>query len=159
MNITRQMSLNAIIAAGMTLVILTGGIDLSVGSILAFVGIVTALALKAGMPVLLAAPFGLLLGAALGGVNGGLIAFGRLPPFVVTLAMMAVARSLTRVVTDNKIDLQLTRRLELADRHAGVCAARAARADSVFAYRLGLRLRLRAAHALPARALHLRARR
>ena len=102
LNITRQMSLNAIVAAGMTLVILTGGIDLSVGSILAFVGIVTALALKAGVPVALAVPLGALLGAALGGVNGVLIAFGRLPPFVVTLAMMAVARSLTRVVTDNK---------------------------------------------------------
>jgi ribose transport system permease protein len=102
LNITRQMSLNAIIAAGMTLVILTGGIDLSVGSILAFVGIVTALLLKAGLPVVLAAPCGILLGAALGSVNGVLIAFGRLPPFVVTLAMMAVARSLTRVVTDNK---------------------------------------------------------
>src|SRR5882672_359090 len=102
LNITRQMSLNAIIAAGMTLVILTGGIDLSVGSILALVGIVTALALKSGMPWLLAVPFGALLGAALGSVNGVLIAFGRLPPFVVTLAMMAVARSLTRVVTDNK---------------------------------------------------------
>ncbi len=102
LNITRQMSLNAIIAAGMTLVILTGGIDLSVGSILALVGIVTALALKSGMPWLLAVPFGALLGAALGSINGVLIAFGRLPPFVVTLAMMAVARSLTRVVTDNK---------------------------------------------------------
>ncbi len=102
LNITRQMSLNAIIAAGMTLVILTGGIDLSVGSILALVGIVTALALKSGLPWMLAVPFGALLGALLGSVNGVLIAFGRLPPFVVTLAMMAVARSLTRVVTDNK---------------------------------------------------------
>lgn len=102
LNITRQMSLNAIIAAGMTLVILTGGIDLSVGSILALVGIVTAVALKSGLPWTLAVPFGALLGAALGSINGVLIAFGRLPPFVVTLAMMAVARSLTRVVTDNK---------------------------------------------------------
>jgi len=102
LNITRQMSINAIIAAGMTLVILTGGIDLSVGSVLAFVGIVTALALKAGVPVPIGVLLGALIGAALGTMNGLLIAFGRLPPFVVTLAMMAVARSLTRVVTQNK---------------------------------------------------------
>src|SRR5262245_9540283 len=62
LNITRQMSINAIIAAGMTMVILTGGIDLSVGSVLAFVGIVTAMALKAGLPV----PIGVLLGALIG---------------------------------------------------------------------------------------------
>ncbi len=102
LNITRQMSINAIIAAGMTLVILTGGIDLSVGSVLAFVGIITALLLKSEVPVLVAVLAGTLTGAALGAVNGLLIALGRLPPFVVTLAMMAVARSLTRVVTENK---------------------------------------------------------
>jgi ribose transport system permease protein len=102
LNITRQMSINAIIAAGMTMVILTGGIDLSVGSVLAFVGIVTALALKAGVPVPIGVLLGALMGAALGTLNGLLIAFGRLPPFVVTLAMMAVARSLTRVFTENK---------------------------------------------------------
>jgi ribose transport system permease protein len=113
LNITRQMSINAIIAAGMTLVILTGGIDLSVGSILAFVGIVTALALKAGLPVGLAGLCGALLGAGLGSLNGLLIAFGRLPPFVVTLAMMAVARSLTRVVTDNKSIYNLPEGLSL----------------------------------------------
>ena len=113
LNITRQMSINAIIAAGMTLVILTGGIDLSVGSILAFVGIVTALALKAGLPAGLAGLFGALLGGALGSVNGLLIAFGRLPPFVVTLAMMAVGRSLTRVVTDNKSIYNLPEGLSL----------------------------------------------
>jgi ribose transport system permease protein len=113
LNITRQMSINAIIAAGMTVVILTGGIDLSVGSVLALVGIVTALALKAGVPV----PLGILLGTATGGalgtINGLLIAFGRLPPFVVTLAMMAVARSLTRVVTENKSIYQLPEGLSL----------------------------------------------
>lgn len=113
LNITRQMSINAIIAAGMTLVILTGGIDLSVGSILAFVGIVTALALKAGLPVGLAGLFGALLGGALGSINGLLIALGRLPPFVVTLAMMAVGRSLTRVVTDNKSIYNLPEGLSL----------------------------------------------
>jgi len=113
LNITRQMSINAIIAAGMTLVILTGGIDLSVGSILAFVGIVTALALKAGLPAGLAGLCGALLGAGLGSLNGLLIAFGRLPPFVVTLAMMAVARSLTRVVTDNKSIYNLPEGLSL----------------------------------------------
>jgi ribose transport system permease protein len=96
------MSINAIIAAGMTLVILTGGIDLSVGSVLAFVGIVTALALKAGVSVPIGVLLGALMGAVLGTLNGLLIAFGRLPPFVVTLAMMAVARSLTRVFTENK---------------------------------------------------------
>jgi ribose transport system permease protein len=80
---------------------------------LALVGIVSALALKAGLPVGLAALFGALLGAGLGSINGLLVAFGRLPPFVVTLAMMAVARSLTRVVTDNRSIYNLPEGLSL----------------------------------------------
>lgn len=100
-NVGRQMSLNAVISAGMTLVILTAGIDLSVGSVLAFSGVLTALMLTAGLPVPLAVLGGIGVGAALGGVNGLLITRAKLPPFVVTLAMMVMARSATRVVTGN----------------------------------------------------------
>jgi ribose transport system permease protein len=124
LNITRQMSINAIIAAGMTLVILTGGIDLSVGSVLAFVGIVTALMLKSGVGVAVGVLAGALVGGALGTLNGLLIAFGRLPPFVVTLAMMAVARSLTRVVTQNKSLYHLPEGLSLLSETLDVSLAR-----------------------------------
>ena len=124
LNITRQMSINAIIAAGMTLVILTGGIDLSVGSVLAFVGIVTALMLKGGVSVAIGVLGGTLVGGALGALNGLLIAFGRLPPFVVTLAMMAVARSLSRVVTENKSLYHLPDGLSLLTETLDVSLAR-----------------------------------
>jgi ribose transport system permease protein len=100
-NVGQHLSLNALVAAGMTLVILTGGIDLSVGSIVAFAGIASALAMKGGAPVAAGVALGIAAGAAIGGLNGALIAFGGLPPFIVTLAMMVMARSVTRVVTDN----------------------------------------------------------
>jgi ribose transport system permease protein len=92
LNVAQQTAINAIIAVGMTFVIISAGIDLSVGSILAFAGVVMATGLHAGWPPVLAVAAGLMAGAVCGLVNGLLIAWGRLPPFIATLGMMSVAR-------------------------------------------------------------------
>lgn len=101
-NVLRQISINALIAFGMTFVILTGGIDLSVGAILALASAVTAGLMKGGMDTTLAVLIGLLLGAALGAVNGLLIWKGKVAPFIATLATMTVFRGLTLVYTEGK---------------------------------------------------------
>jgi ribose/xylose/arabinose/galactoside ABC-type transport system permease subunit len=92
LNVLEQTSINAIVAVGMTFVIVSGGIDLSVGSVLALAGVVLASALAAGAPVSVAIGIALVVGSACGIVNGLLVTFGRLPPFIVTLGMMSVAR-------------------------------------------------------------------
>jgi ribose transport system permease protein len=102
-NITRNFAFVGIMALGMTAVILTGGIDLSVGSIMGVVGVVCGLILQAGQHWLLAVVGGLATGLACGAVNGGLIAYAGLPPFVVTLGMLSVARSLAIVLSQNKM--------------------------------------------------------
>lgn len=102
-NIFQQISVLAILALGATAVIITGGIDLSVGSILALSGITTAwVASTAGLPFGLAIVVGLAAGAAAGLVNGLLITKGKLPPFIATLAMLSVARGLTLVISDGR---------------------------------------------------------
>lgn len=101
-NVIRQVSINAIIAFGMTFVILTGGIDLSVGSILALVGAVVAGMLAAGTGPFFAVLAGPTLGAALGLFNGILVAKGRLAPFIVTLATMTNYRGLTLVYKEGR---------------------------------------------------------
>jgi ribose transport system permease protein len=102
-NITRNFAFVGIMALGMTAVILTGGIDLSVGSIMGVVGVVCGLILQAELHWLLAVLAGLGTGALLGAVNGGLIAYAGLPPFVVTLGMLSIARSLAIVLSQNKM--------------------------------------------------------
>ncbi|QNK87365.1 ribose ABC transporter permease [Sporosarcina sp. resist] len=102
LNVLRQVSINALIAFGMTFVILTGGIDLSVGSILALTGAVTAGLMAGGMDPLLAMFLGLLLGAVLGAINGVIIAKGKVAPFIATLATMTIYRGLTLVYTEGK---------------------------------------------------------
>lgn len=101
-NILRQTSLNAIIAVGMTFVIITGGIDLSVGSTLAFSSAVTAGLLVDGNSVFIAVGIGLLVGALIGLVNGVLITRGKIAPFIATLAMMTILRGGTLVFTDSR---------------------------------------------------------
>jgi ribose transport system permease protein len=101
-NVLRQISINALIAFGMTFVILTGGIDLSVGSILALSGALTAGMMAGGMDTTLAVLIGLLAGVAMGAVNGVLIAKGKVAPFIATLATMTVFRGLTLVYTEGK---------------------------------------------------------
>ncbi|MBI1873716.1 MAG: ribose ABC transporter permease [Acidobacteria bacterium] len=102
LNVMEQTSINAIVAVGMTYVIISGGIDLSVGSLLAFSGIVLAEGLKAGWGTPLAIAAALFVGAVTGVANGAGIAFGRLPPFIMTLGMMSVARGAALLVTDGR---------------------------------------------------------
>lgn len=102
LNVLRQVSINALIAFGMTFVILTGGIDLSVGSIFALTGAVSAGMMAGGMDPILAMLLGLLLGAILGAVNGLIIAKGKVAPFIATLATMTIYRGLTLVYTEGK---------------------------------------------------------
>lgn len=92
LNVAQQTAINAIIAVGMTFVIISAGIDLSVGSIMAFSGVVLASVLRTGVPFTLALIVGVFVGLLCGLVNGLLITHGRLPPFISTLGMMSVAR-------------------------------------------------------------------
>jgi ribose/xylose/arabinose/galactoside ABC-type transport system permease subunit len=101
-NVMEQTSINALIAVGMTFVILSGGIDLSVGSLVALSGVLMGSALQAGVPPLLAVTAGVLAGAAGGLVNGLLVTLARLPPFIATLGMMSVARGLALMYTDGR---------------------------------------------------------
>ncbi|ANU18204.1 ribose ABC transporter permease [Planococcus maritimus] len=102
LNVLRQVSINALIAFGMTFVILTGGIDLSVGSILALTGAVTAGMMASGVDPILAMLLGLFLGAVLGAINGVIIAKGKVAPFIATLATMTIYRGLTLVYTEGR---------------------------------------------------------
>jgi ribose/xylose/arabinose/galactoside ABC-type transport system permease subunit len=99
-NVLRQNSMLGLVALGMTFVILTGGIDLSVGSLVAVAGVVAASLAGRGLLVALAAGVGF--AAALGLLNGLVIAKARIQPFVVTLAMMIAARGLALVYTGEK---------------------------------------------------------
>jgi len=109
-NVMRQISVNICISVGMTLVVLTAGIDLSVGSVLALCGAITASLLKNGIEIpstnlfigftiLGAAVAGLLAGSLLGWFNGWAITKFKVPPFVATLAMLTIARGLTMLWT------------------------------------------------------------
>jgi ribose transport system permease protein len=102
LNVMEQTAINAVVAVGMTYVIIAGGIDLSVGSLVALSGVVLAGALKAGWSTPLAIVAALAVGAGAGLVNGLVIAFGRLPPFIMTLGMMSVARGAALLVTDGR---------------------------------------------------------
>lgn len=100
LNLLRQVSTNALIAFGMTFVIITGGIDLSVGSTLALSSALMAGTIAAGVDPLLAMLLSLILGTVLGAVNGLLITKGKMAPFIATLATMTIYRGLTLVYTD-----------------------------------------------------------
>ncbi|GHX81857.1 ribose ABC transporter, permease protein [Vibrio cholerae] len=102
LNILRQTSVNAIIAVGMTLVILTAGIDLSVGSVLALCGAFAATLVAMEVPVLVAMPTALLAGAALGAISGIIIAKGKVQAFIATLVTMTLLRGVTMVYTDGR---------------------------------------------------------
>jgi len=102
-NVLSQVSIIAILAAGEACVILTGGIDLSVGAVLAISGSVTAVLMKwAGVTIPLAVLGGLGVGALAGALNGLMVAWVRIPSFIATLAMMAVARGGTLVLTNGR---------------------------------------------------------
>ena len=98
-NILQQSSINACIAVGMTLVIISGGIDLSVGPVAALAAVVSASLLMAGLPVPLVLLSALAVGLACGFVNGALIAYGGLQPFIVTLGTLSLFRALALIYT------------------------------------------------------------
>ena len=102
-NVVRQISINGILAVGVTFVLLTGGVDLSLGSLAALTGVVAACAAHPGQyPVVVPLALGVLAGAACGAGNGFVITKGKVAPFIVTLGMMTVARGLALVVSGGR---------------------------------------------------------
>jgi len=102
LNVAEQTSINAIVAVGMTFVILSAGIDLSVGSIVALSGVILGMALRDGEPLALALALALAVGVVSGAVNGLLVSHGGLPPFIVTLGTMSIARGAALLVTEGR---------------------------------------------------------
>ena len=105
-NVTRNFAFVGIIALGMTGVIGSGGIDLSVGSSVVLAGIVVGATMAAGYPIFVAMPLAILAALCVGLANGVLIAYAGMPPFVVTLGTLAIARSLAMVLSGNKMIYQ-----------------------------------------------------
>lgn len=105
-NVTRNFAFVAIIALGMTVVIVSGGIDLSVGSTLCLAAMVTAVVMNAGYSLPTAVGLSLLAAAVVGLLNGVLIAYLRMPPFVVTLGTLSLVRSAAMVLSQNKMIYQ-----------------------------------------------------
>ena len=105
LNVIRQVSFNAIIAMGMFMVILTGGIDLSVGSVVAIASVITATFVKIGnfnLPVFVAILMGLAVGAVCGFFNGFFVTKGKLAPFIVTMISMTMARGASQLYTEGR---------------------------------------------------------
>ena len=102
LNVAEQTSINAIVAVGMTFVILSGGIDLSVGSIVALSGVVLGTSLQAGHSLAVALPLSLAVGLLCGLANGALVSWGGLPPFIVTLGTMSIARGAALLFTEGR---------------------------------------------------------
>ena len=102
-NITRNMAFFGIMALGMSAVICTAGIDLSVGSLVGLTGVVTGLIMQAGYGIELGFLGCMLVAAAVGLANGALVAYLKMPPFVVTLGMLSIVVSLARVVSNNQM--------------------------------------------------------
>ncbi|MBX3532372.1 MAG: ABC transporter permease [Rhizobiaceae bacterium] len=105
-NVTRNFAFVAIIALGMTVVIVSGGIDLSVGSVLCLSAMILAITMNAGYPLAVGVAFALAVALLVGFVNGALIAWLRIPPFIVTLGMLSIARSAAMVLSGNKMIFQ-----------------------------------------------------
>ena len=105
-NVFRNFAFVGIMGLGMTAVIITGGIDLSVGSVLCLSGMVAGMSMAAGYSMWLAIPAGMLAALAVGGASGILIAYIGMAPFVVTLGMMSLARSLAMVMSNNTMVFQ-----------------------------------------------------
>ncbi|RFB90761.1 sugar ABC transporter permease [Rhizobium leguminosarum bv. trifolii] len=105
-NITRNVTFVAIIALGMTLVIITGGIDLSVGSVLCLCSMVLAVTMNAGYSIEVGITAAIVTALVIGAFNGVLIAYLNFPPFVVTLGMLSIARSLAMVASNNTVVFQ-----------------------------------------------------
>lgn len=105
-NVTRNFSFIAIAALGVTTVIITGGIDLSVGSVMGLSAIILGITMNAGHSIWMGIGAALAAALVVGLVNGALVAYVRMPPFVVTLGMLVIARSLGQVASNNKMVFQ-----------------------------------------------------
>jgi ribose transport system permease protein len=105
-NITRNFTFVAVIALGMTVVIITGGIDLSVGSVLCLCSMILAVVMHAGYNIEIGITAAIGTALLVGAFNGVLIAYVGIPPFVVTLAMLSIARSLAMVASNNTVVFQ-----------------------------------------------------
>jgi ribose/xylose/arabinose/galactoside ABC-type transport system permease subunit len=102
-NLVRQISINGILAVGVTFVLLTGGVDLSLGSLVALTGVAAASFAHPGQfPVIVPVAIGILAGAACGALNGVVITRGRVAPFIATLGMMTAARGLALLISEGK---------------------------------------------------------
>jgi ribose/xylose/arabinose/galactoside ABC-type transport system permease subunit len=102
-NLVRQISINGILAVGVTYVLLTGGVDVSLGSVVALTGVAAAMFAHPGQHALLVpVGMGVLAGAACGVINGTLVTRGRMAPFVVTLGMMTSARGLALLLSGGR---------------------------------------------------------
>lgn len=102
MNIVRQVAVVGLIAYGMTFVIISGGIDLSAGAVVAFVGVVVASMSKAGMPLVVVIPAGIALGALCGLVSGVAVSWLSIPPFIATLGLQQIARALALIYSKGR---------------------------------------------------------
>ena len=102
-NVTRNFAFIGIVAIGMTAVISTGGVDLSVGSVVVLSAMICGMSMASGMSIFLAIPLALCGALVVGLINGLLIAVVGIPPFVVTLGMLSVARSIAMVLSQNKM--------------------------------------------------------
>ena len=105
-NVTRNFTFVAVIALGMTIVIISGGIDLSVGSVLCLCSMILAVVMHAGYSIEVGIAASLGTALIIGAINGVLIAYLGIPPFVVTLAMLSIARSLAMVASNNTVVYQ-----------------------------------------------------
>lgn len=101
--VLRQVSINGILAIGVTFVIITGGIDLSLGSVVALAGVVAALFAHPGeYPLMVPLAMAILVGLAIGGLNGLVVTKGKVASFIVTLGMMTIARGLALVASEGR---------------------------------------------------------
>lgn len=103
LNVIRQISINGILAVGVTFVLLTAGVDLSLGSVVALAGVLAAhFAHPGDYPLIVPVFIGVLAGVFCGAINGTVVTLGRVAPFIATLGMMTVARGLALVASDGR---------------------------------------------------------
>ena len=121
LNILRQMAVLLILALGQTLVILTAGIDLSIGGVMSLVGCVSAQVLSTGVPIPIVLAAGILIGALLGASNGLLVGYVKIPAFVATYGIMWIANGLALILMQGQIIFGLSKEFRfLATGHAGI---------------------------------------
>lgn len=108
-NLVRQTAINGVVALGMTLVIIAGGIDLSVGSVVGFAGILVALLMKSGVPVIWAVLASIVVSFVIGAINGFMVFDGRIPPFIATLGSMAIIRGAIMLISGARMIAGLPR--------------------------------------------------